>query len=361
MLHVVDDASGVAVRLLLLVARTLVLEADLEAAVQKRHHLQPLEDRLGTEFDLFEDRRVGPERDARAGAPPRSVADHFERADRRAPVAKLHPVPLAVPVHFEHEPPGEGVHDRDADAVQAARDLVAGAAELAPGMQHREHHLGSRLVLVARVTVDRDAPPVVNHPAAAVGEQSDVDAGAVAGHRLVDRVVHHLRHEMVETARTGRADVHAGPLADRVEALEDRDVDGVVRRRRLGRPICCLPRGLKQQARPSLVTSGYGRQTPAALAAGRSAMTLILPAHDAHPGHAKQRHPHLRANGFPAHERGPRPGGTTCAEIFRGDEGPSLSASRPSSSAEDSCTWVAQAGWSTSTISSSPLSDRGEM
>ena len=59
---------------------------------------------------------------------------------------------------------------------------------------------------------------------AAVGEQLDEDLRAEAGERFVDRVVDHLVDEMVQAPGTGAPDVHAGALADRVEALEDRDV-----------------------------------------------------------------------------------------------------------------------------------------
>ena len=44
---------------------------------------------------------------------------------------------------------------------------------------------------------------------------------AVAGQRLVDRVVDDLVDQVVQAALTGGADVHAGPLADRLETLED--------------------------------------------------------------------------------------------------------------------------------------------
>ena len=51
---------------------------------------------------------------------------------------------------------------------------------------------------------------------------------AVAGEGFVDRVVDDLVDQVVEAARPGGADVHAGPLADRLEALEDGDVLCVV-------------------------------------------------------------------------------------------------------------------------------------
>ena len=66
------------------------------------------------------------------------------------------------------------------------------------------------------------------HAAAAVGQQGDVDAGGVARHGLVDGVVDDLPDEVVEAGGTGAADVHPGPLPDRVEAFEDLDVLGVV-------------------------------------------------------------------------------------------------------------------------------------
>ena len=65
-------------------------------------------------------------------------------------------------------------------------------------------------------------------------QQGDVDAGAVAGHRLVDGVVDDLPDQVVQALQAGGADVHARALADRVEALEDLDVLGVVGRRRGG-------------------------------------------------------------------------------------------------------------------------------
>ena len=54
------------------------------------------------------------------------------------------------------------------------------------------------------------------------------DLGAEAGERLVDGVVDDLVDEVVQAQHAGRADVHAGALADRLEALEDRDVLRVV-------------------------------------------------------------------------------------------------------------------------------------
>ncbi len=127
---------------------------------------------------------------------------------------------------------GERVDDRDADAVQAAGDLVAAAvAELAAGVEDGQHDLGRRAPLFLH-RLDRDAAAVVLDRAAVVRVEDDADAVAVAGERLVDRVVDDLVDQVVQTARAGRADVHAGAFANRFEALEDGDVLGAVGARR---------------------------------------------------------------------------------------------------------------------------------
>ena len=75
---------------------------------------------------------------------------------QRDAALELLAVELAVAANLGDEPLRERVHDRDADAVQAARDLVAVAAELAAGVQLRQHdrQRGQPLVLDH---VDRDA------------------------------------------------------------------------------------------------------------------------------------------------------------------------------------------------------------
>jgi hypothetical protein len=115
------------------------------------------------------------------------------------------------------------------DAVQATGDGVPAAAELAAGVQDGEDHLHGRFLL-HRVHVDGDAAAVVDHADAAVVQQRDLDLRAEAGQRLVDGVVDDLLHQVVQAARPGGADVHAGALADRLQTLEHGDVARVVAR-----------------------------------------------------------------------------------------------------------------------------------
>jgi len=95
------------------------------------------------------------------------------------------------------------------------------------GVQLGHHDLGGRDAF-GLVHLDRDAPPVVIDRDARVDVDGDRDARAVAGERLVDRVVHHLEDEMMETALARVTDVHPRALADGLESLEDLDVRGAV-------------------------------------------------------------------------------------------------------------------------------------
>ena len=113
--------------------------------------------------------------------------------------------------------------------MQATGDLVAAAAELAAGVQLGEHELDGADAL-GRVHVGGDAAPVVLDADRAVLHERDVDGVGVPGEGLVDRVVDDLPHEVVQAALAGGADVHAGALAHRLEALEDGDRAGVVGR-----------------------------------------------------------------------------------------------------------------------------------
>ena len=124
------------------------------------------------------------------------------------------------------------VDDRDADAVEAAGDLVgivvAGVLELTAGVELGHDDLGRRNAFLC-MDAGRDAAAIVLDRDRSVGIQLDQDPVAMAGQRLVDRIVRDLEHHVVEArAVVGVADVHAGALAHRVEALEDLDAVGAI-------------------------------------------------------------------------------------------------------------------------------------
>jgi hypothetical protein len=216
-----------------------VVEVHAQAAVQIARDLEPLADELGAELDLGENRGVRPEPDVRAGAA--RGTDLLELALGLAG-AKLH-LPLgAVALDAGYQLGREGVDDRRTDPVQAARGLVIFTAEFAARVQRREDQLDRRL-LVLRVHVYGDTATVVTDgDALAVLVQRDRHVGGVAVHRLVDRVVHHLPDQVMEPRAADSADVHAGPLAHGLEALEHGDVLRRVFRRHRSASVLSLER-----------------------------------------------------------------------------------------------------------------------
>jgi hypothetical protein len=57
----------------------------------------------------------------------------------------------------------------------------------------------------------------------------DVDFGAVPGQRFVDRVVHHLEHQVVQAGAVGGvADVHARAFAHRFQPFQNLNLCGAV-------------------------------------------------------------------------------------------------------------------------------------
>jgi len=121
----------------------------------------------------------------------------------------------------------ERVDHGDTNSVQPTGDGIAGAAELAAGVQLGQYDLDGRLALPDH-DVRRDAAAVVHHLDPAVRLQGDLDVVGVAGQCLIDGVVDDLPDQVVQTALTGGADIHAGALAHCLETLEDCDGTRVV-------------------------------------------------------------------------------------------------------------------------------------
>ena len=210
----------------MLAGAALVDQLDLQAAGQEGGLAQALGERLEVELDLSP--KISMSGTKVIVVPVVFTARPFlNLADGLAALVALRP-DRAVAPDLEVEPLRERVDDRDADAVQAARDLVAAAvAELAAGVQRGQHDLGGGLACFF-MPLDGDAAAVVDDGAAVVRMQGDGDPLGMAGDRLVHGVVHDLVDEVVQPAGAGRADVHAGALADGLEALEDGDVLGAV-------------------------------------------------------------------------------------------------------------------------------------
>ena len=112
--------------------------------------------------------------------------------------------------------------------MQTAGNLVGVLVEFSARVQLGHDDFGRRDAFTL-VDVGWDAAPVVAHRARAVGVERYNHFRGKPGERLVDGVVHHLVDHVMEAGTViGVADIHARPLADRVEALEDLDRLGAI-------------------------------------------------------------------------------------------------------------------------------------
>ena len=206
-------------------------EGDADGLVEVGHLAEALEEDVAVVEGGAEDFAVGEEADVGAAAA-RVVVEDVALVDDVAGGDAAHVllgVDASVAADLDAHMLGERVDDGRSDAVESAGDLVGAAAELPAGVQRRHDRLEGGAP-GRRVHVDGDAAPVVPDGDGAVGVDADGYAVAVAGHGLVDGVVDDFVDEMVEPALVGAADVHAGPAAHRLEALEHLDVAGCVAR-----------------------------------------------------------------------------------------------------------------------------------
>jgi hypothetical protein len=167
-----------------------------------------------------EDGVVGQEGDL--GAAVVAGTEHFHGVERLAVGVFLDEVePVAEDLGGEVL--GEGVHAGDADAVQTAGDLVGVLVELAARVQHGHDDLQGGAFLL-RMHVGGNAAPVVEHADGVAFQYLDFDIVAESGEGLVDGVVHHLVHQVVQTAVAYVADIHGGTLPHGLKSFQNLDI-----------------------------------------------------------------------------------------------------------------------------------------
>ena len=204
----------------LLVFHPLVGDRELDALVQKRQLAQA----VGQNF-VFVLRRmgknlvVGVEGNDRTAV--RALSDDLQLRSGHTLAERL-AIDLTVAVHFGNEQFRKSVDARHADAVQAARHLVASLVELTARMQHGQYDLQRRFTLLL-VIIGRYTAAVVPNGDRTVFVDRHLDIRTIAGQRLVDRVVDHLIYQMMESLFADIADIHGRTLAHGLQSFQHLD------------------------------------------------------------------------------------------------------------------------------------------
>ena len=104
--HKVDDAAGVFEDDQFGIRRigTLVLETNLEALIEERHHLESLKQGLGTKDGFVENCGIWPEANGRTRTALRSLSANFEFGGEFSAVREVHVVVVARVVDLNLDP-----------------------------------------------------------------------------------------------------------------------------------------------------------------------------------------------------------------------------------------------------------------
>ena len=224
-IEILDEGDDTAfVVKFVLAARELVLQIDAHPAVEEGELPEALGQEVVAEVDLGKNLGIGEK--GHLGAPALGLAGDGQGRRGLTPLVAL-VIDLAVPADLHLQVGGQGVDHRDADAVEAAGDLVGAGIELAAGVEAGHDHL-DRGQVFAGVQVHGNAPAVVLYGDAVIRMDGDLDVVAMPAHGLVDGVVHHFIDQVVEAFEAGIADVHGRPFPHGLQALEDLDFIGVV-------------------------------------------------------------------------------------------------------------------------------------
>ena len=195
-----------------------VRQHDADAAVQEGLFSEPCQQRVVVKDGFFEDFGVGLEGDFCAAR--LAFADLFQREAGDAALVPLHHDVFSVEIGFDFEPLGQRVDDAGADAVQTAGDFIPAAAEFAACMQDGINDFNGGDVEFC-IFAGRNAAAVVGDADDVARQDRDGNRIAGAGKRFVNGVVDDFINEMMKSAHGGRTDVHAGPLPDGLQALQN--------------------------------------------------------------------------------------------------------------------------------------------
>src|SRR5690554_853633 len=126
---------------------------------------------------------------------------------------------LTLPLHLCNQQCGKGVDAGYPYTVQAAGHLIGVLVKLTPGMEHRHYYLQGRFVFFL-IDSCRNASPIILYRNRIVFMDNHIDTITIASYCLVNRVVHHLINQVMQTFGTGITDIHGRPFTNSLQTLK---------------------------------------------------------------------------------------------------------------------------------------------
>ncbi len=202
----------------------LLRQLNAQAAIQVRHLAKPLHHQVVIKGRVGEDVRIWFEDRLRSGALRGPYRLHLGGWDALG--VFLHPAFL-IALYLHPDPGRKRADHRDANAVQAAGNLIATLLELSSGVKASHDDFKGRATYFW-MFLDRNAAAVVLNRYFVIGMQDNFDGVAGPGQGFVDTVIDDLVDKLLEPLLVCPSDVHAGPAADTFEPFEDLNICGPI-------------------------------------------------------------------------------------------------------------------------------------
>ena len=122
---------------------------------------------------------------------------------------------LSVAVYLHVHLGRECVHATHTHTVQTAGHFVTVLVKLTTGVEHSHYHLQRTTVLLG-VHIHRDTTTVILYGNRIVLVDMNSNLGTETGQCLINRVVHHLIHQVVQTFLRDVTNVHRRALTHRL-------------------------------------------------------------------------------------------------------------------------------------------------
>ena len=149
-------------------------------------------------------------------------ADLTDRSQWLAAIELLFPY-LAVLVNRCAKIDGQGIHTGNANPMKSSRNFIAVLVKLSTGMELGKHDLKGGNTFTGH-DVDRNTPSIVFDDYFIAMVEVDTHLVAMTRKGLVNGVVDHFIHEVVESVRTSRTDVHAWAFSNCLQTFQDLDI-----------------------------------------------------------------------------------------------------------------------------------------
>jgi hypothetical protein len=199
----------------------LVDEDDRQALVEERLRVQRKRIVSAENDCLPKISGSGPEEDPRAGAARR--ADLLQLRRRLAALVGLLPARL-VALHLRDHLSDSALTTDDPTPCRPPENSYCDEPNLPPACSVVSTSSSADFLCCFLMSTGMPRPVVVDGDGLAVPVQRHLDARAVAVDHLVDGVVDDLPQQVMVALAVGAADVHARAAADRLQALQYRDV-----------------------------------------------------------------------------------------------------------------------------------------